>query len=164
MKTVAALTVLLAIVAAGSVALAQSAAGSVGEIISARRGLMNELNSLQALIDLELASGNYDPATLFVLSEATAASFDAFALLLPPETNLQGGAPAVEGAETTASPTVWDDLPAYQQELRAIADIARSAMNATSLEEFKVSWDQVAATCESCHATSISFDGFGPTP
>ncbi len=139
---------------------AQSLSGTVGEVISARRGLMNQLNSLELLIEEELDAGRYNPELLYALGESVAASLEAFAVLLPENTNLQGGAPAVEGAETTAAPAVWDDLPAFQQWLRDTAAVAREAIQTTDLDSFTALWDPVRQSCESCHATSIAFDPF----
>lgn len=160
MKKAFILSVVLAGIVGSGLAVAQSPSGSVAEIVNTRRAVMNGLNSLQILIDASVDSGDYDPATLYGLSEAVAASLDAFALLFPPETNLQGGAPPVEGAVTTAAPAIWDDLPGFQMSLHQSAALMREAMETTDLESFKAKWAPVAQACEGCHATAISFDDF----
>lgn len=150
----------LAIALGSGLVLAQdSGGGSVAETIAARRGLMNQLASLQALIDTRLAAAQYSPE-LYDLGQAAAASLDAFAVLLPPETNLLGGAPAVDGAVTTAASAVWDDLPAVQKMLRDTAAQARTASEASDIAAFKTEWDKVAQTCSSCHQTYVFFDPF----
>lgn len=143
---------------AGLVA-AQAPDNSVAETISARRGLMNQLASLQTLIDARVNSAEYSPE-LYDLGQAAAASLDAFAVLLPPESNLLGGAPAVEGVDTTAAAAIWDDLPAFRQLLHDTATHARSASEATDVAGFQAEWDKVAQSCSSCHETYVFFDPF----
>jgi cytochrome c556 len=121
--------------------------------------LMNQLATLQVLIETRLAASDYTPE-LPDLGQAAAASLDAFAVLLPPETNLLGGAPAVAGAETTAAAAIWDDLPAFQQLLHDTAGEARAAAAAADVTGFKLEWDKVAAACTSCHATYVFYDPF----
>lgn len=152
---------LAALLLAGA-AFAQSAAPDVAEVIAARRGLMTQLTTLQSLIDARVASGAYS-AELYELAQATAASLDAFALLLPPETNLLGGAPAVDGAETTAAATIWEDLPAFQQRLRDAAADARRAAEAPDLAAFEAQWQKVAESCTSCHTDHVFYDPFAAT-
>ena len=145
----------LAIVLGG----AQDASGSVADTIAARRGLMNQLASLQTLIDARLAEPGYS-AELYDLAQAAAASLDAFAMLLPPQTNLLGGMPAEEGADTTAAAAIWDDLPAFQQLLSDSADEARIASEAADVAAFWASWGKVAASCSSCHQSFVVYDPF----
>jgi cytochrome c556 len=150
----------LAIALTGGLVLAQDGGShGVAETISARRGLMNQLASLQVLIDARLAASEYAPE-LYDLGQATAASLEAFAVLLPPETNLQGGAPAVDGAETTAAPAIWEDLPAFQQMLREAATQARMASEASDIAAFSLEWLKLAEACSSCHETYVVFDPF----
>lgn len=153
------LSIALALTLGGGMVLAQDPGGSVAETIGARRMLMNQLASLQALIDTRLAAPDYSPE-LRDLGQAAAASLDAFAVLLPPETNLLGGAPAVEGAETTATAAIWDDLPAFQKLLHDAGRQARSASEAADIAGFRAEWDKVADACASCHATDVFYDPF----
>lgn len=149
----------IVVVLGSGLVLAQSPGQSVADTINARRGLMNQLTTLQGMIDTRVASGEYPPE-LYDLSQAAAASFDAFALLLPEETNLLGGAPAVEGAETTAAAAIWDDLPAFQQLVHSAAANARSASEAEDLAAFRTSWAKVEQSCTSCHETYVFYDPF----
>lgn len=149
---------LVAALLAGS-ALAQPIDTSVADTIAARRGLMTQLTTLQALVDARVASGDHS-ADLSGLAQATAASLDAFALLLAPDTNLLGGAPAVEGAQTTAAATIWEDLPAFRQLVRDVATKARLASEAADLADFQARWAQVAEACTSCHEQYVFFDPF----
>lgn len=141
------------------VVLAGGQDNSVAETIAARRGLMNQLGTLQALIDARLGDAGA-LSELHDLSHAAAASLAAFAVLMPPETNLLGAATVVEGAETTAAATIWDDLPAFQQLLRDAADQARAASEAADLAGFTAAWDKVAEACVSCHQSHIAYDPF----
>lgn len=153
-------TVLPAIIAlflASGPLMAQGLSGSVAETISARRGLMNQLGTLQTLIDARLAEPDYSPE-LYDLSQAAAASLDGFAMLLPTETNLLGT--PVEGVETTAAAAIWDDLPAFQALLRDSAAAARTASEAGDATAFRASWDTVAASCTSCHQAYVVYDPF----
>lgn len=154
------LSIGLAVVLGGGLVLAQDLSGSVGETIAARRGLMNQLGSLQRLIDARLAEPEYS-SELYDLGQSAAASLDAFALLLPPESNLLGGMPAEEGVATTAAATIWDDVPAFQKLLHDSAAAARTASEAGDAAAFKASWGQVAASCTSCHAAYVIYDPFG---
>ncbi|ODT47976.1 MAG: hypothetical protein BGO80_12455 [Devosia sp. 63-57] len=131
----------------------------MGDTIAARRGLMNQLATLQTLVDARVGSGNYSPE-LYDLGQAAAASFDAFAVLLPPQSNLLGGAPAIEGVDTTAAAAIWDDLPAFRQLLRDTAAHARAASEAADLAGFQAEWDKVAQSCSSCHESYVVFDPF----
>lgn len=149
----------LAIVLGCSLVLAQEAEGIVGDTIAARRLLMNQLASLQVLVETRLAASEYS-SELSDLGQAAAASLDAFAVLLPPDSNLLGGAPAVAGAETTAAAAIWDDLPAFQQLLRDTASQARAAANSADIAAFEFEWDKVAAACTSCHETYVFYDPF----
>lgn len=149
----------LAIVLGGGLVLAQDASGSVADTIAARRGLMNQLASLQTLIDARLAEPGYS-AELYDLGQAAAASLEAFAMLLPPQTNLLGGMPAEGDVETTASAAIWNDLPAFQQLLSDSADEARIASEAADAAAFRASWDKVAASCSSCHQSFVVYDPF----
>jgi cytochrome c556 len=121
---------------------------------------MNQLTSLQTLIDARLAASEYSPE-LYDLGQSVAASLDAFAMLLPADTNLLGGAPAPEGVSTTAAAEVWADLPAFQQLLRDTAAQARTASEVADIAAFKVEWDTVTQSCTSCHAAYVSYDPFG---
>ena len=149
----------LAIVLGSGLVLAQDPSGSVAETISARRGLMNQLASLQTLIDARLGEPDHS-AELYDLAQATAASLDAFALLLPPETNLLGGMRAEEGVATTAAAAIWDDLPAFRQLLHDSAADARTASEAADAATFQASWDKVTASCASCHQSFVLYDPF----
>jgi cytochrome c556 len=153
------LSALMVVFLGAGLVLAESADSSMADTISARRGLMNQLASLQTLIDARLASGGYSPE-LYDLSQSAAASLDAFAVLLPSASNLLGGAPAIDGVDTTAAPTIWDDLPAFRQLLRDTAAHARSASEAADLVGFQAEWDQVAQSCSSCHETYVFLDPF----
>ena len=153
------LSAVLAITLGGSLVLGQDVSGSVAETITARRGLMNQLASIQALIDARLAASDYS-VELYELGQAAAESLDAFALLLPENSNLLGGMPAVEGADTTAAAAIWDDLPAFQKLLRDTADQARLASDAADLAAFSASWSKVAESCASCHQTYVVYDPF----
>lgn len=154
-------SVALALTFGGGLILAQEGTtGDVAQTISARRGLMNQLAALQVLIEARLASPDYTPE-LYDLGQAAAASLEAFAVLLPPETNLQGGAPPVPDAATTAAPAVWDDLPAFQQMLRSAAALARTASEASDSAGFAAEWNKVAQTCAACHQTYVVYDPFG---
>jgi cytochrome c556 len=150
----------LAVVCLGAgLVLAETPDSSVADTIAARRGLMNQLASLQTLIDARLGSGEYSPE-LYDLGQAAAASLDAFAVLLPPESNLLGGAPAVDGVDTTAAAAIWDDLSAFRQLLRDTATQSRSASEAVDLAGFQAEWNKVGQSCSSCHETYVSFDPF----
>lgn len=159
MQRPALLLVLLTIFLGTGFVATQAQDTSVADTISARRSLMAQLSSLQALIEDRIASGEYSPE-LYDLGQATAASLRAFAVLLPPETNLQGGAPAVEGTETTAAAAIWDDLPAFQRLLNDIATQAEAASEAADLAEFQAKWEKVAEACSSCHDSYVAFDPF----
>ncbi|WP_288956096.1 cytochrome c [uncultured Devosia sp.] len=139
--------------------LAEAPDNAMGDTIAARRGLMNQLATLQTLVDARVGSGNYSPE-LYDLGQAAAASFDAFAVLLPPQSNLLGGAPAIEGVDTTAAAAIWDDLPAFRQLLRDTAAHARAASEAADLAGFQAEWDKVAQSCSSCHESYVVFDPF----
>ena len=149
----------LAIVLGCGLVMAEDARGSVAETISARRGLMNQLASIQALIDARVEAPDYSPE-LYDLGQAAAASLEAFAVLLPPETNLLGGAASTDGAQTTAGAAIWDDLPAFQQLLRDAAAQARAASEAADIATFRAEWDKVAQSCTSCHQSYVVFDPF----
>jgi|GEM_PF-3790181 len=153
------ITAAFAIVLGTGLVVAQEVSGSVGETIAARRGLMNQLASIQTLIDTRLAAPDYS-SELYDLGQAAAASLDAFAVLLPENTNLLGDAAPVEGAETTAAPAIWEDLPAFQALLREAAAHARTASEAADAAEFKTHWDMVAQSCSSCHEAYVNFDPF----
>ena len=153
------LSVALAAVLGSGLVVAQDGAGSVAETIAARRGLMTQLATLQSLIDSRLGASE-EAGDLPALGLAAAQSLEAFAMLLPPQTNLLGGAPAVDGAQTTAAAAIWDDLPAFQQQLRDVAGLARRASEAGDIAGFRAEWDKVAAACISCHESKVFFDPF----
>ncbi len=153
------LSVVLGAVLGSGLVAAEDGAGSVAEIIAARRGLMTQLASLQVLIDNRLGAAE-DSDELYGLAQAAAQSLDAFAVLLPPQTNLLGGAPAIDGVQTTASAAIWEDLPAFRQQLRDVAALARQASEAVDLAGFRAEWDRVAAACASCHEGYVVFDPF----
>lgn len=152
-------TAALVVLLGSGLVFAQSPSGSVNETIDARRGLMIQLASIQTLIDARKETGEYS-SEFYDLSQAAAASLDAFALLLPEETNLLGGAPAVEGAQTTAAAMIWDDLPAFQKLLHDASAAARTASEAEDLAEFETHWSKVAASCTSCHENYVFYDPF----
>lgn len=137
----------------------QAQDNEAGATIQARRALMAQLGFLQAKIEEHLA-GPEMSYELYDLAQATAASLDAFALLFPPETNLQGGAEPIEGVDTTAAAHIWDDLPAFRQLVRDAASLSRQASEATTIEAFQADWDQVAQACSSCHESFVAFDPF----
>ena len=159
MSRPALLSAALVFVVGSGIVLAGTADSAVTDTINARRGLMNQLAAMQTLIDARVAGGEYSPE-LYDLAQTAAASLDAFALLLPENTNLLGGAPAVDGAETTAAAAIWDDLPAFQKLLHDAAADARAASEAADLAGFEASWSKVTASCASCHETYVFFDPF----
>ena len=153
------LSATLAMALGCSLVLAQDLGSPVADTIAARRGLMNQLTSLQTLVDARLAASEYSPE-LYDLGQSVASSLEAFAMLLPADTNLLGGAPAREGISTTAAAEIWSDLPAFQKLLRDTAAQARIASETDGIGEFKVEWDKVTQSCTSCHEAYVSYDPF----
>ncbi|MEP9399065.1 cytochrome c [Mesorhizobium sp. KR2-14] len=134
----------------------------IGAAIEARRGLMQQTALLAGMVDMHLNGATEDQLfTLSDLANATAQSLDAFALLFPPKSNLQGGADPIEGVATTSAAHVWDDLPAFQQLIRDTAADAREAARAETIDAFVASWGKVAPSCASCHENFVSYDPFG---
>lgn len=153
------LSATLVVLLGSGMVMGQSPEAGIADTINARRGLMNQLASIQTLIDARLAGSEYTPE-LYDLGQSAAASLEAFAVLFPTESNQLGGAPAVEGAETTAAPAIWDDLPAFQKLLRDVAIQARTASEQGDLAGFQQEWDKVAQSCASCHEAYVFFDPF----
>ena len=124
-----------------------------GEVIEARRGLMDELEVLIKPID-SFTTG--EPADLALL-QSTARTMSRMLLavphLFPPTTNLHDS--TVLESATNTLPAVWQNFDTFLALADASETAARTMAETTGAEPLRAAARNLRASCDACHALSL---------
>src|SRR5262245_7581055 len=137
----------------GGVALGQDNSIAPGDVILARKGLMeaigNSMDALEAIVtaskvDLAEGSDHADTISVMLLS---------FPHLFPPSTNQwKPNAQRDPGRDTFAAPEVWTNYADFYKRADAASKVAFDVSRSDDAEALKKYTAALRSACDSCHA------------
>ena len=124
-----------------------------GEVIEARRGLMDELEVLIKPLDSYTIGESADPVELQSTARTMSRMLLAVPHLFPPTTDIHD--PAAHDAATNALPAVWQSFDTFLALADASETAARTMAETTGAEPLRVAARNLRASCDACHALSM---------
>jgi cytochrome c556 len=121
-----------------------------GEVIEARRLLMQELERQIAPLDLFTLGRAADLDTLRSAAATMEPMLIAFPHLFPPTTNLFQSAQLE--SPTIALPAIWEDFDAFQQIAIDTEEVAVEITKAETAGQLRTAARRLRARCDACHA------------
>ena len=116
------------------------------EPIADRKAAMKNVGTaMGAMVKMVKGQADYDPTVALLAFSAMNSTAIGFTSLFPEGSEL--------GAETTASPKIWEDMAGFTAGMAKFqADTAAAiAAKPADLDAFKAEFGKVAANCKSCH-------------
>ena len=121
-----------------------------GDVIAARRALMNETARLMIPIDTATTGTPVDVDEVETAAATIAVMLLATPHLFPPTTNLYD--PADEQPATLALPAIWQDFPSFQQLSITASEAATRIAEGKAAADLPAAATGLRASCDSCHA------------
>jgi cytochrome c556 len=123
------------------------------DIVSARLGLMIEIEEIMKPIDSLEAGVAADPDDLRVRAHAIEAMLAAVPHLFPPTTNLYD--PAAQPPATLALPEIWKSFPTFYAFAGAAREAAEAFAETRDDSQLEAAARTLRGTCDACHAVYL---------
>jgi cytochrome c556 len=123
------------------------------DIISARLGLMVEIEEIMQPIDSLEAGVAADPADLRARAHTIEAMLAALPHLFPPTTNLYD--PAAQPPATLALPEIWKSFPTFYAFAGAAVEAAEAFADTRDDSQLPAAAKSLRGTCDACHAVYL---------
>ncbi|MGD9842845.1 MAG: cytochrome c [Steroidobacteraceae bacterium] len=136
-----------------SAAVVGSGLTKPGEVIEARKGLMDELERLIKPIDSFTVGESADLAELQSTARTMSRMLLTVPYLFPPTTNLYDS--TLPTPVTNTLPTVWQNFDAFLALAKSSETAARTMAETMGTEPLRAAARNLRASCDACHALSM---------